>query len=117
MSSFLTSCQELKLHHPIFQGVVSHFVLLRVAIVMMKHHGGKGLLLGLHFYITTHDWNQDRNSNTAETQRQELMRRPEGMLLTGSLPWLTQPAFLLHAGPPTQGWSHPLCHEPTHISQ
>jgi len=61
---------------------------------MMKHHGGgegKGLLLGLHFYITAHDRNQDRNSNRAETRRQELMQRP----WRGAEYWLA-PHGLLH---------------------
>jgi hypothetical protein len=60
--------------------------------------------------------NQERNSNSVKTWSWELMLRSWRDALTGLLPWLAQPAFLLNPGLPVQsithmGWALSITHQ------
>ena len=46
----------------------------------------------------------------------EVKTMEERCLLACS-PWLSQPSFLYHPGPPVQGWHHPQWPGPSHINQ
>lgn len=111
-SSISNQCpQSLVLQPGIFH---PEYCPVRVIIAKIKHcdqkqAGEERVNNGLHFHITV-DHNrghQDRNSNKAGTQRQELMQRPWGAAAS----WLALHGFLTEAStlssgmaPPTIGW-------------
>ena len=99
----------------------THIVLVRVSVVMMKHHDpkasreGKGLF-GLHIQIIVHHWRKSeelkQNWNLEAGADAEAI---EGRCLLAYFPWLAYSSCLLIEPtttslgmvPPTMGWALP----------